>query len=72
MKKVIQKAILLIRVSTETQEYESQKRELIAFAKGFGYRQNELTIIEHKESATKLSDDEIGILAHRSDLIRKK
>jgi DNA invertase Pin-like site-specific DNA recombinase len=54
------KAILLIRVSTERQDYEAQTTELIRFATSetFGYSQEDLIIIRDKESAIKLSEEE--------------
>jgi DNA invertase Pin-like site-specific DNA recombinase len=55
----MKKAVLLVRVSTEYQEYEAQTNELVAFAKrDGGYSNNELEIIQDKESGTKLSDEE--------------
>ncbi|MDR2064766.1 MAG: recombinase family protein [Prevotellaceae bacterium] len=54
----MKKVILLVRVSTVYQKTDSQKQELIEYVKGDGYTENEMEIIEDKESATKLSDEE--------------
>lgn len=50
------KAIILVRVSTQLQDFEQQKKELIQYAHSKGY--NELTFIEDKESAIKLKEEE--------------
>lgn len=50
------KALLLVRVSTVQQDYEAQKNELISYAHSQGY--NVIKIIEDKESAIKLSEEE--------------
>lgn len=50
------KAVLLVRVSTASQDYEAQKNELIDYAHKQGY--DELKVIEDKESAIKLSEEE--------------
>lgn len=52
------KAILLIRVSSERQDYEAQTDELVQFAKSFGYADKDLILIQDKESAIKLSEEE--------------
>ena len=52
------KAILLIRVSSSGQTYEQQTKELKEFAVKDGYDENNLIIIETKESARKLSEEE--------------
>jgi len=54
----MKKIILLVRVSTKYQTYDAQKQELIEYAKRDGYSENDMEIIEDKESATKLSDEE--------------
>ena len=40
------KAIAVLRVSTDTQEIEGQKRELVAFAKEHGYGDRDLIYVE--------------------------
>lgn len=52
------KAILLIRVSTDRQEYDAQTDELIKFVKSFGYTDEDIITIQDKESAIKLSEEE--------------
>ncbi|MDR2950701.1 MAG: recombinase family protein [Prevotella sp.] len=52
------KVILLIRVSTDRQEYEAQTTELVQFVKSFGYGDNDIILIQDKESAIKLSEEE--------------
>ena len=52
------KVILLSRVSTGLQDLEQQTQELIKYAKDLGYSKNDLIIIEDKESAVKLSEEE--------------
>jgi DNA invertase Pin-like site-specific DNA recombinase len=54
----MKKVILLVRVSTIYQSNEAQRTELIDFVKRDNYSDNEMIIIEDKESATKLSDEE--------------
>lgn len=52
------KAILLIRVSTYSQDLLQQKNEVIKEALKDGYNEKDLIIIEDKESASKLSEEE--------------
>ena len=54
----MKKIILLVRVSTKYQTYDAQKLQLIEYATDDGYTINDMEIIEDKESATKLSDEE--------------
>jgi DNA invertase Pin-like site-specific DNA recombinase len=54
----MKKVILLVRVSTKYQDYTAQKQELIEYVKSDGYADNEMAVIEDKESATKLGDEE--------------
>lgn len=50
-------AILLVRISTTTQEIESQKKELIDYAIADGYEREDLIVIEGEgASAIKLND----------------
>ena len=60
------KAILLVRVSTLSQTYEQQTKDLIAVAIKDGYDEKDLIIIENKESAIK-NDEE-----HRLGLVEMK
>jgi len=57
------KAILLVRVSSDSQEFEEQKHSLIQYSNQFGYKEKDLIIIENEESAIKLNIDErVGII----------
>lgn len=49
----MKKAILFARVSTKHQDLERQKELLMPLIKDDGYQDNEIAVIEHKESATK-------------------
>lgn len=52
------KAILLIRVSTEQQDLVQQREKVVDAAKRDGYKEKDLILIEDKESAVKLSEEE--------------
>lgn len=52
------KAILLVRVSTQSQELEAQRNDLIKYAESKGYAVDNSVIIEDKESAIKLTEEE--------------
>nr|WP_319512631.1 hypothetical protein [uncultured Draconibacterium sp.] len=52
------KAILLVRVSSDTQEYEEQKNDLITAAIEKNYKEQDLIKVEHEESAIKLTINE--------------
>ena len=52
------KCIIFSRVSTEKQTLEQQSDLLVSKAKSDGYGQNDIMLIEEKESAIKLSTDE--------------
>lgn len=52
------KCILLSRVSTHSQDLKQQTDELIAAAHKDGYKDENIIIIEDKESAIKLSEEE--------------
>ena len=51
------KCILLVRVSTEKQSFDEQEKELYELASR-DYAPKDITIIAHKESAIKLSEEE--------------
>jgi len=51
------KCILLVRVSTEKQSFDEQEKELYELASR-DYAAKDITIIAHKESAIKLSEEE--------------
>lgn len=52
------RAILLIRVSTEQQDLVQQREKVIDAAKRDGFDEKDLILIEDKESAVKLSEEE--------------
>jgi DNA invertase Pin-like site-specific DNA recombinase len=54
----MKKVVLLVRVSSDKQDYEAQTNELIEYAQRDGYTIDDMEIIQDKESATKLSDEE--------------
>jgi DNA invertase Pin-like site-specific DNA recombinase len=54
----MKKVILLVRVSSDYQNYDAQKDELIKYVQQDGYVDDDMEIITDKESATKLSDEE--------------
>lgn len=61
------KAILLIRVSTEAQDLVQQREQVVDAAKRDGY--DDLILIEDKESAVKLSEEERNGLNRLKDTI---
>ncbi len=65
------KAILLVRVSSDSQEFEEQKRGLIQYAQKFGYTANELVIVENEESAMKLNIEEREGIIKTKELIEE-
>ena len=52
------KCILLVRVSTESQSFEAQEKELFDLAVKDGYSKEQITPIAIKESAIKLKEEE--------------
>jgi len=52
------KCILLVRVSTESQSYEEQEKELYDLAHFYGYKDKDISSIATKESAIKLDEEE--------------
>ena len=52
------KCILLVRVSTETQSYDEQEKELYDLAHFYGYKDKDISSIATKESAIKLDEEE--------------
>lgn len=60
------KAIILSRVSTLKQDLQQQTDEVIQFAMAGGYKKEDITLIEDKESAVKLDEE------HRLGLIELK
>lgn len=54
----MKKYILLVRVSTDRQDFTEQENQLYELAKRDGYDDNSIIIIAEKESAIKLSEEE--------------
>ena len=54
----MKKAILLVRVSTEKQNFDEQEKQLYNMAITDGFKDNEIIPIAEKESGIKLSEDE--------------
>lgn len=52
------KCILLVRVSTLQQDLDQQRNKVFEAAKSDGYRDSDIIVIEDKESAIKLSEEE--------------
>lgn len=52
------KVVLLSRVSTIHQSLEQQTEQLVKYAKSLGFKDNDTIVIEDKESAVKLSEEE--------------
>ena len=55
---MIKKCICLMRVSTEQQKLEGQKEKVISAAISDGYQLEEIAVVEGKESARKLGEEE--------------
>lgn len=58
MLKNMKKCILLVRVSTDRQDFTEQEKQLYELAKRDGYDDNSIIIIAEKESAIKLTEEE--------------
>ncbi len=65
------KAILLVRVSSDSQEFEEQKRSLNQYAQQFGYKENDLILVENEESAMKLKIEEREGIIRTKELIEE-
>lgn len=65
------KAILLVRVSTQHQDLTSQTEKVRAEAIKDGYSTNDIIILEDKESAIKLSEEERNGLNRMKEHIEK-
>ena len=67
------KAILLVRISTDKQEYEEQKNDLIAYSIDKNYKEHDLIIVDHEESAIKLTIEERqGIIKIKKSIAEDK
>lgn len=65
------RCICLIRVSTAHQDFEGQKKVVIANAIADGYKKSEIEVVEAKESAIRLKEEERETLNEMKDLIAK-
>ena len=65
------KCIVLLRVSTTHQDLEAQRDKVIAAAIADDYKKEEITIIEKKESAIKLKEDEREGLNEMKEIIEE-
>lgn len=65
------RCICLIRVSTAHQDFEGQKKVVVANAIADGYKKSEIEIVEAKESAIKLKEEERETLNEMKGLIAK-
>lgn len=63
------KCILLVRVSTQHQDLDQQRNKVFDAAKADGYSESDIIIIEDKESAIKLSEEERHGLTELKDII---
>ena len=61
----------MVRVSTQTQTFEQQTKELKEYAIKDGYEEKDLIVIEAKESARKLSEEERLGLNEMKEAIQK-
>lgn len=63
------KCILLVRVSTESQSFNEQEKELYDLAYSHGYKNNDIVSIATKESAIKLNEEERYGLNRMKELV---
>lgn len=66
------KCILLSRVSSQQQKLNSQTDALLDAAMKEGYKRKDIIIIEDKESAIKLSEEERNGLNHMKEVIKEE
>ena len=65
------KCIILVRVSTSKQDYEAQKNEVYKEALSDGYSEDEIAIVEGKESAIKLKEEKRETLNEMKEIIKE-
>lgn len=65
----MKRCILFLRVSTEQQDYEHQRIELIKYAKSKGY--SDYIVIAHKESGIKLAESERQGIEELKEMIER-
>lgn len=63
------KCILLVRVSTESQSYDEQQKELYELADRYGYKESDIVSVAEKESGIKLDEEERAGLNKMKELI---
>ena len=63
------KCICFCRVSTQLQSLDEQKETVIANAIADGYKRDEIAIVEGKESAIKLKEEERQTIAEMKKII---
>ena len=63
------KCILLVRVSTESQSFNEQEKELYDLAYSHGYKNNDIVSIATKESAIRLNEEERYGLNRMKELV---
>ena len=63
------RCIALIRVSTAHQDFEGQKKVVIANAVADGYLESEIKVVEAKESAIRLKEEERETLNEMKEII---
>ena len=67
----MKKCIVFCRVSTNHQELENQREKVISIAKADGYKLDEIAIVEGKESAIKLKEEERETIKEMKSLIEQ-
>ncbi len=65
----MKKCIVFCRVSTNHQELENQRNKVVASAMADGYTMDEIAIVEGKESAIKLKEEERETIKEMKSLI---
>ena len=63
------KCILLVRVSTESQSYDEQQKELYELADRYGYKESHIVSVAERESGIKLDEEERAGLNKMKELI---
>lgn len=66
------KCILLVRVSTKSQDYEEQEKEIFELALRDGYKKEDIISIGYRESGRKLAEEERLGLNEMKELIEKE
>lgn len=69
MKKVDKKCICFVRVSTKGQDLTDQRKTVFEAATRDGYKENEIVVVEGKESAIKLDEEQRETLNEMKRLV---